>query len=79
MDRHVEEIDYPKHSEPNSFCYDHNNPLSGSNTADSKPNTFFFSDFFRFLSTYGRNRLVGGSKIHRSDSKTRGIDVFYSS
>ena len=39
--------------------------------------TRFFSVFFRFLSTYGRNRLVEGPKIHRSDSKTRGIDVFY--
>ena len=41
MDRHVEETDYLKHSEAHSFCYDHNNPLSDSNAADSKPNTFF--------------------------------------
>ena len=44
----------------------------------SCPNSFF-SRFGNFLSTYGRNRLVEGSKIHRSGSKTRGIDVFYSS
>ena len=40
--------------------------------------TSFYSAFFHFLSTYGRNRLIEGSKIRRDDTKTWGIDVFYS-
>jgi len=43
----------------------------------SDPN-WFFSRFEMFMTTYGRNRRVGGPKIHRSDPKTPGIDVFYS-